>query len=146
MDVAYTYLSYFLESDEELADLAAKYRSGEMLTGEMKARCIAELQKFVTGFQEQRAKVTHETMRQFMTPRKLEFKGNPNPTKPPPATNGAAATDGSADKSAGKDGRGTKGERKALKDAEKKAKKEAEKLALRDKSQPSAGEATTTAE
>ncbi|KAJ8608104.1 hypothetical protein MRB53_039853 [Persea americana] len=126
VDVAYTYLSYFLESDEELEDLATKYRSGELLTGEMKARCIQELQKFVTAFQERRAKVDHAEMRKFMTPRKLEYKGNPNPLKPVAVEEEKAAE---GEKSGGKDGRGTKGERKAAKLAEKKA----EKLALREK-------------
>ena len=141
VDVAYTYLSYFLEDDAELEELGNKYRSGELLTGEMKQRCVAELQKFVGAFQERRAQVTHEVMREYMRPRRLEYRGNPAPTKPqsaaPTAEGGAATTNGAAaegDKAAGKDGRGTKGERKAAKLAEKKA----EKLALRQKTDPSA--------
>jgi tryptophanyl-tRNA synthetase len=82
VDVAYTYLSYFLDSDEELENLATQYRAGELMTGDMKKKCIEELQKFVGAFQERRAKVTDEVMRQYMTPRKLEYLGNPNPTKP----------------------------------------------------------------
>jgi len=133
VDVAYTYLSYFLEDDAELEELATKYRSGELLTGEMKQRCISELQAFVGAFRERRAKVTHETMREYMRPRKLEYQGNPSPTKPQGApTAEGATTNGTAadgEKAAGKDGRPTKGERKAAKVAEKKA----EKLALRQK-------------
>ncbi|TKA71856.1 hypothetical protein B0A55_09825 [Friedmanniomyces simplex] len=132
VDVAFTYLSYFLEDDEELEDLAKRYRSGELLTGEMKQRCIAELQKFVTDFQERRKKVTDEVMREYMRPRKLEFGGNPSPTKPKAAANGdegtasnGAAADG--EKAAREDGRGTKGERKAAKLAEKKAQKLAQR-------------------
>lgn len=134
VDVAYTYLSYFLEDDEELANLEKKYRSGELLTGEMKKKCIEELQKFVKDFQERREKVTYEVMRSFMTPRKLEFQGNPNPTQPHAAptaetTNGDAANGtGEGEKApGGKDGRGTKSERKAAKLAEKKAEKLAER-------------------
>ena len=145
VDVAFTYLSYFLEEDSELEDLAAKYRSGEILTGEMKARCISELQKFVGEFQERRGKVTHEVMREFTRPRRLEYGGNPH------IANVAAALEVGADASANgvpngegdgaekvlrKDGKGTKGERKAAKLAEKKA----EKLAMRQKEQE--GEAT----
>lgn len=142
VDVAYTYLSYFLEDDEELEDLGQKYRSGEMLTGEMKARCISELQKFVSAFQERRAAVSHEVMTEYMIPRKLDFTGNPHPTKPAgapvsSAPNGAAA-DGEKAAAAGKDGRGTKGERKAAKNA---AKKE-EKLASRQKLPEGSGEGT----
>ena len=138
VDVAYTYLSYFLEDDAELEDLATKYRSGEMLTGEMKARCISELQKFVGAFQESRSKVTHEVMREFTKPRKMEYGGNPHleEVAPVPAEVEAATANGvpngsadGAEKAVGKDGRGTKGERKAAKAAEKKA----EKMAMRQK-------------
>lgn len=144
VDVAYTYLSYFLEDDAELEDLAQKYQRGEMLTGEMKARCISELQKFVAAFQERRSKVTHEVMRSFMAyPRVLEYRGNPNlpmaeigvPTKDG-SVNGVAAAEEKAT-AGGKDGRGTKGERKAAKLAEKMAaKKEGkDKLPVRAKEQ-----------
>ena len=40
---------------------------------------ITLLQEFVKGFQERRKDVTDEVLRQYMTPRKLEWKGNPNP-------------------------------------------------------------------
>jgi tryptophanyl-tRNA synthetase len=124
-----------LEDDAELEDIAQKYRSGEMLTGEMKARCIKELQSFVSAFQERREKVTYETMREFTRPRKMEYKGNPNPTQAkaaPLAETSAAGADAPA---AREDGRGTKGERKAAKLAEKLAAKEKEKLALRQKAE-----------
>lgn len=109
-----------------------------MLTGEMKARCISELQKFVGDFQERRSKVTHEVMREFTRPRKMQYGGNPHLAKvtPVPAGPGAANANGvptgpvdGAEKSAGKDGRGTKGERKAAKLAAKKD----EKMAVRQK-------------
>ena len=140
VDVAYTYLSYFLESDEELSDLASKYRSGEMLTGEMKARCISELQKFVGAFQERRSKVTHEAMREFTRPRRMEYGGNPHLEKvtPIPAEGEGAQANGVANGSAEEkvvreDGKLTKGEKRAAKIAEKKREKEAEKLAMRAK-------------
>ena len=50
-----------------------------MLTGEMKQRCIAELQTYVKGFQERRAQVTEEMLKEYMSTRPLEWKGNPNP-------------------------------------------------------------------
>lgn len=76
-DVAYQYLTFFLEDDDELRDIEQKYAKGELLTGEVKAKCILELQKYVKGFQERRAQVTDEVMREFMSPRPLEWKGNP---------------------------------------------------------------------
>lgn len=132
VDVAYTYLSYFLEDDAELAELARAYRAGEMLTGEMKQRCVAELQKFVAAFQERRAAVTDELMREFMRPRKLEFQGNPHPTEAAVRGKGESVANGvseGGEKKERKDGRGTKGERKL----EKLAAKKAEKFAMRQK-------------
>ncbi|TKA30663.1 hypothetical protein B0A50_02383 [Salinomyces thailandicus] len=148
VDVAYTYLSYFLEDDAELESLGAKYKSGEMLTGEMKSRCIAELQKFVGGFQERRAQVTDEVMREYMRPRRLEYAGNPTPTRPAAPAQEAGASNGALDGektgTAGKEGRLTKGERKALKVAAKKEEKKEEKLAVRPK--PAAGDEKAAAE
>mmetsp|Transcript_72423 Transcript_72423/g.100426 ORF Transcript_72423/g.100426 Transcript_72423/m.100426 type:complete len:90 (-) Transcript_72423:904-1173(-) len=36
IDVPFQYLQFFLEDDEQLADIEKKYSSGEMLTGEVK--------------------------------------------------------------------------------------------------------------
>lgn len=79
VDVPFQYLTFFLEDDDELERIRVAYEKGEMLTGEIKQRCIAELQKYVQGFQERRAKVTDEIRQEFMRPRPLEWKGNPNP-------------------------------------------------------------------
>lgn len=59
--------------------MEASYRKGELLTGELKKMAITLLQEYVKGFQERRKDVTDEVLRQYMTPRKLEWKGNPNP-------------------------------------------------------------------
>jgi tryptophanyl-tRNA synthetase len=55
------------------------YRNGELLMGELKKMAIILLQEYVKGFQERRKDVTDEVLRQYMTPRKLEWKGNLNP-------------------------------------------------------------------
>ena len=81
VDVSYQYLTFFLEDDEELEKIRVAYRKGEMLTGELKALCIEELQKYVKGFQERRAKVDEAVVDEFMALKPLEFKGNPNPIK-----------------------------------------------------------------
>ncbi|KAK9763112.1 tryptophan--tRNA ligase [Basidiobolus ranarum] len=74
IDVAYQYLSFFLEDDEELAQLHQSYKDGTLTTGAMKARCIQVLQAFVAGFQERRSKVTDELVKQFMDPtRKIDY-------------------------------------------------------------------------
>ena len=78
-DVPFQYLTFFLEDDDELERIRLAYESGEMLTGEIKQKCIAELQAYVKGFQDRRANVTEVVMSEFMTARPLEWKGNPNP-------------------------------------------------------------------
>lgn len=65
IDVAYQYLSFLLEDDEELNQLGADYRSGKLLTGEMKQKAISFLQEFVGNFQEKRNKVTDEDVKHF---------------------------------------------------------------------------------
>jgi tryptophanyl-tRNA synthetase len=52
VDVAYQYLGFFMDDDEEYNKLAEEYRAGTLLTGQLKAKCINALQEFVKGFQE----------------------------------------------------------------------------------------------
>lgn len=66
VDVAYQYLSFFLDDDEELAKMGEDYRTGRLLTGQLKARCIQMLQEFVKVFQERKAKITDEDVNAFM--------------------------------------------------------------------------------
>lgn len=66
VDVAYQYLSFFLDDDEELAKIGEDYRAGRLLTGQLKARCIQMLQEFVKVFQERKAKITDEDVNAFM--------------------------------------------------------------------------------
>jgi len=73
VDVAYQYLSFFLEDDEDLKQIGEEYRAGRLLTGQLKARCIAELQEFVASFQERRAQITDDIVDAFMdSKRKIE--------------------------------------------------------------------------
>jgi len=81
VDVSFQYLTYFLEDDDELERIRVSYKSGEMLTGELKKKCIELMQGYVAAFQESRAKVTDEVLTSYMTPRRLIWRGNPNPVK-----------------------------------------------------------------
>lgn len=73
VDVAYQYLSFFLDDDEELARIGEDYRTGRLLTGQLKARCIQMLQDFVKDFQARKAKVTDADVHAFMdVTRKIE--------------------------------------------------------------------------
>lgn len=73
VDVAYQYLSFFSNDDEKLQKLHDSYKSGELLSGEMKKECIEMLQKFVGEYQERRAKVDDEVVKQFMSVHKLTY-------------------------------------------------------------------------
>ncbi|KAG5513405.1 hypothetical protein PMAC_001469 [Pneumocystis sp. 'macacae'] len=74
VDVSFSYLTYFLEDDDELEQIKRDYSSGKMLTSELKAITIKVLQEFIAGFQERLKLVTDETVSYFMdSTRKLKF-------------------------------------------------------------------------
>ena len=64
-------MSFLKDDDEFLKECYDKYKSGELLSGEMKKLCIEVLQEFVRDFQQRRAAVTDEVLEKFMTPHKL---------------------------------------------------------------------------
>ena len=76
------YLTYFEDDDEKLKKLYDDYKSGILSTGELKKECIGMMQEYVKEFQERRNAVTDEVLQEYMKPRKLKWKGNPNPVKP----------------------------------------------------------------
>lgn len=71
--MAYQYLTFFLEDDEELAEIGREYAAGRMMTGQVKGRLIELLGDMVKEHQERRAGVTEETLQEFMRVRPLEF-------------------------------------------------------------------------
>lgn len=87
VDVSYAYLSYLLEDDEKLADIGERYKTGKMLTSEIKKILIDEVQRIVREHQEAKAKITDEEVKEFMTPRALKLfndgiiPGEPEKTK-----------------------------------------------------------------
>jgi tryptophanyl-tRNA synthetase len=123
-DVSFQYLTFFLEDDEELERIRQAYTKGEMLTGELKAKCIEQLRIYVKGFQERRAKVTDEVVKDFMARKPLEWKGNQNPVAVAKRESEAAA------EAEGAEGAGANGAPKLTKNQEKKLAKE---KAIREK-------------
>lgn len=69
--------SYFLNTFTDHVHVLGlqDYSSGKMLSGEIKKELISVLQPLVAEHQERRKHVTDEVVREFMTPRKLEFPG-----------------------------------------------------------------------
>lgn len=74
-------MTFFLEDDEDLESIRQSYLKGELLTGELKARCIKELQTFVAAFQERKKAVTDEIVKSYMTPKPLEWSQGKGPKK-----------------------------------------------------------------
>ncbi|KAK3944115.1 tryptophan--tRNA ligase, cytoplasmic [Diplogelasinospora grovesii] len=117
VDVPYQYLRFFLEDDEELERIRVSYEAGEMLTGELKAICIRELQTYVAGFQERRAKVDDEMVDLYMERRQLKWAGNPKaPIVVPKVVQQAdgAAAEAKGEQGEGGDGKLTKNQLKKL--------------------------------
>eukprot|EP00939_MAST-03C_sp_MAST-3C-sp1_P000595 g595.t1 len=72
-DVAYQYLTFFLEDDEELKEIGAKYASGALLTGDVKKKLVEVLTPLVLEHQKRRTAATDAVVRKFMTVRKLRL-------------------------------------------------------------------------
>lgn len=109
VDVSFQYLRFFLEDDAELERIRLAYEAGDLLTGELKALCIRELQTYVAAFQERRAQVSDETVDLFMERRALRWVGNPQAPRVVPVVE--AAVDGAE---AAGDGKLTKNQLKKL--------------------------------
>ena len=96
VDISYTYLSFFLEDDDELKSIydvifflsylsvtlrrdphtffpSQSYKAGTLLTGDLKEKCVATLQPLIKAFQERRAGVSEETLNEFMAVRPLKW-------------------------------------------------------------------------
>jgi tryptophanyl-tRNA synthetase len=73
VDVSYQYLTFFLEDDNRLAQIEQDYRSGKMLTGELKKELVTVLQDLIGQHKERRKAVTDDILREFMTPHHHDF-------------------------------------------------------------------------
>ncbi|PWN22391.1 tryptophanyl-tRNA synthetase [Microstroma glucosiphilum] len=103
VDVPFQYMSFFVESDDEMAEVEKNYRSGELLTGELKKKCIAVLQAVVKGFQERKAQISDDVVREFMNPAR---KIDPS-VVPREKTGGQQKPAGGAEEELSKTGAGT---------------------------------------
>ncbi|KAI1340883.1 hypothetical protein F5Y15DRAFT_378198 [Xylariaceae sp. FL0016] len=124
VDVSYQYLTFFMEDDDELKRLADEYRSGRLLTSELKAICIKHLQEYVAAFQERRAKATDEVVKTFMSVRPLNWKGNSRAERVVPVTQSSDSKE-----EGGEDGKMSKNQLKKLEKQRLAEAKKAEKAA-----------------
>lgn len=65
VDICYQLLRYFLDDDDQLADIEKKYRSGEMLTSELKAITIRIISDFIDEHQKSKSSVTNDMVKKF---------------------------------------------------------------------------------
>ena len=62
VDVAYQYLMYFFETDDDyLSEINKDYRNGKILAGEMKQICIDKASEWMINHQEMKAQTQHLT-------------------------------------------------------------------------------------
>lgn len=73
VDVAFQYLTFFFEDDQELENIRQSYRTGELLTGELKRILIDLVAEIVERHKVSRAEVSDAIVDEFMYPRPLEF-------------------------------------------------------------------------
>lgn len=73
IDISFQYLRFFLDDDEKLEKIRADYTSGELLSGFLKKELIDILTPLVLEHQERRKTVTDDHVKEFMTPRPLQF-------------------------------------------------------------------------
>jgi len=74
IDVSYQYLTFFEENDEKLQSYHDDYKSGKLLSGDIKKILFETLSPLIKNHQIARAKVTNEIVNRFMKPRPLDFK------------------------------------------------------------------------
>lgn len=90
VDVAYQYLTYFVDDDADLQATYDAYRAGTLTTGDLKKKCIKVLADFIKAFQEvrgyfrrlgcsstpsqERKGVTDEILNEMMSVRPLNYK------------------------------------------------------------------------
>lgn len=139
VNVSYQYLRYFMEDDDELQKVYDDYKTGKMLTGELKQLCITHVQDYVKEFQELRAKVSEQTVDDYFAVRPLDCTGNAKAPFSLPIR--AKVAEGGAD--GGETGKPSKADLKRAEKAKQVAQRKAEKAAAKEAEK--AGEAEAPA-
>jgi tryptophanyl-tRNA synthetase len=73
VDVSYQWLTFFMDDDVKLNDIRDKYKTGKMMTSEVKKILIDLLVKLVQKHKDARQYVTDDMVDAFMTPRPLTY-------------------------------------------------------------------------
>ena len=73
IDTSYQYLTFFMDDDERLKQIAEDYSKGKLLTAEVKKELTKTLIPIIDTFQRNRARVTDDIVDSFLAVRPLEF-------------------------------------------------------------------------
>jgi tryptophanyl-tRNA synthetase len=73
VDVPFQYLTFFMDDDKRLAEIAEGYKTGKILTGEVKKELTEVMVNLVQRHQRARAAVTDDVIDAFMAQRQLHF-------------------------------------------------------------------------
>lgn len=71
MDMTIRYLQFFYKDDERLEEIKNEYKSGELLSGEIKQILIKTLQEKIENFQNNRSKIDNELIKKFKSIRRI---------------------------------------------------------------------------
>ena len=66
IDVAYQWLRYFEEDDKKLQKIHDDYKSGKLLSGELKQILIDKINNYLAKHQERRSKITQKDIDKFI--------------------------------------------------------------------------------
>lgn len=66
IDVSFRYLTIFMEDDEELAKIEESYRSGKLLTGDLKKITTTVITQIIKDHQKRREGITKEEVKRYL--------------------------------------------------------------------------------
>jgi len=73
IDVAYQYLTFFMDNDDELNEIGNKYSKGLLMTSDVKKKLCDILIPLIEQFQKNRKLVTDEVLDSYLKVRPLQF-------------------------------------------------------------------------
>ncbi len=65
VDVSFQWLTFFEEDDAKLSEIYSNYKSGKLLSGELKAIAIEKIQLILKSIQENRLKITDSDLKRY---------------------------------------------------------------------------------
>lgn len=71
IDISYQYLTYFLDDDNELKQIAEKYSAGDMTSGDLKNITANKIAEVITEHQHNKAAITDDDLAEFFNPSRV---------------------------------------------------------------------------